>query len=421
MKAKRILAGLSAFAIAAAMAGAVPFAGAQLLDTAVTASAEDAVQTETFDLSAKQNSDPNYASADPFTIERTDVDITGHPYDPDGWTVGYVYVGDSNLQNCDLTVSAKNGKLITKVELVIGYVSGAYDLSKYSSNADNIECTNIAKNNKMTLTSENGSDSINLRYDPGSGSNDCIQFKGVTVYYTDAADTREMTVTYTVDPSYTVTIPADVTITDSGSAAEITANDVLLEEGQKIKVALTGADNTTEGSVFTAKNGTSEIKYSITEGEDENTKTIALGDTVAEFTAAGSQELTFTKTGGSPTIAGDHTENLTFTVSVEEGNTLTLTVNVYKGLDETYLDPIFEDTALTFNYTDDTTWADVFTDTVIEQYTLHTSGNNIADRNSKILHYNNTPVNLTDKVKDASDPSKFEWIEIVEEEIKEGE
>ena len=41
MKAKKIIAGFSAVAIAAAMAGAVPFTGANLLDTAVQASAEE--------------------------------------------------------------------------------------------------------------------------------------------------------------------------------------------------------------------------------------------------------------------------------------------------------------------------------------------------------------------------------------------
>ncbi len=307
MKAKKILAGLSAVAIAAAMAGAVPFTGAQFLDTAVTASAEDAEVT-TITWSSATHS---------FDKEGVSVSGSGFFYDN-------VY-GDWVLQSCTFTTELGN---FTKIEIVGGYykqsTSDGWSDRTWTGEADSVDYDG-------TLTNF------------GSEKNFTVTF---TIEPKSDAETHEMTATYTVDPSYTVTIPADVTITDEGSAAEIAASDVLLEDGQKIKVALTGATNTAEGSVFTAKNGTSEIKYSITEGEEENTKTIALGDTVAEFNAAGSQELTFTKTGGSPTLAGDHTENLTFTVSV--------TKSLVVPISET------EDT-VTLNYTEGQTWKEACT------------------------------------------------------------
>ena len=124
----------------------------------------------------------------------------------------------------------------------------------------------------------------------------------------------DTTVSYNAAPKYTVTIPAAVTLKDSGTTdAEIKAEDVLLEADKKIVVTLTGASNTTGGNTFNAKNGTSVATYTISKDETQ----IALNDTVAEFTANGTQELTFSKADNSSvTVAGDHTETLTFTIAV---------------------------------------------------------------------------------------------------------
>ena len=126
-----------------------------------------------------------------------------------------------------------------------------------------------------------------------------------------AADTT--TVTYEVQPTYTVSIPASVTLGDAAVTADVTASDVILESGKKIKVELTSASNTASGSTFNAKNGDSAVTYTITGDE-----AIAVGDTVATFTANGSKTLTFSAADKSAaTVAGSHTETLTFTVSVE--------------------------------------------------------------------------------------------------------
>ena len=126
-----------------------------------------------------------------------------------------------------------------------------------------------------------------------------------------AADTT--TVTYEVQPTYTVSIPASVTLSDADVTADITASDALLEDGKQVKVELTAASNTASGSTFNAKNGDSIVTYTIT-----GDSAIAVGDTVATFTANGSKTLTFSAADKSAaTVAGAHTETLTFTVSVE--------------------------------------------------------------------------------------------------------
>ena len=120
-------------------------------------------------------------------------------------------------------------------------------------------------------------------------------------------------VSYNVDPSYTVSIPAAVTLGDSAVEADITASDVIMEDGKQILVELTSASNTASGSTFNAKNGDSAVTYTITGDE-----AIAVGDTVATFAANGSKTLTFSAADKSAaTVAGSHTETLTFTVSVE--------------------------------------------------------------------------------------------------------
>lgn len=124
--------------------------------------------------------------------------------------------------------------------------------------------------------------------------------------------------TYTIpDPTFTVTIPAGVTLSDSGSVNKsISAEDVKNMEanGKKIVVTLDSASNNATGdSTFKAKNGNSEATYTISSGETA----VKVGDTVAEFTADGSSVLTFSKiTLPASPVAGDYTEMLTFGIAM---------------------------------------------------------------------------------------------------------
>ena len=123
-------------------------------------------------------------------------------------------------------------------------------------------------------------------------------------------------VTYTVDPSYTVTIPAGVDITLGDKTESITLNEgALLDEGSKIEVVLTKGKYTESGNSFTAKteSGNSSASYQINDGD------VKVGDVVARLDKDNlSSSLTFSKTATvAPTYAGTHSEVLTFTVSVK--------------------------------------------------------------------------------------------------------
>ena len=132
-------------------------------------------------------------------------------------------------------------------------------------------------------------------------------------------ETAGAEVTYKVDAAYTVTIPAGADISSGSDEQSIKANNVLLEQGQKITVTLSEASNTPSGKSFSAKDesGESTVNYTIKAGNTE----VAVGDKVAEFetkTGEQSAKLTFTKDADStPTYAGKHTETLTFNIAVE--------------------------------------------------------------------------------------------------------
>jgi predicted peptidase len=69
----------------------------------------------------------------------------------------------------------------------------------------------------------------------------------------DTTGDKGMTVTYSVAPAYTVTIPTDVTI--DGNSTTISAEDVVVEKGQYVSVTLAENNNftvkTTEGAELT--------------------------------------------------------------------------------------------------------------------------------------------------------------------------
>lgn len=124
-------------------------------------------------------------------------------------------------------------------------------------------------------------------------------------------------VTFVAEPTYTVTIPAEITLTDSDVTAEIKAEDVMLETGQTIDVTLADAANAVDDMQFTVmtEDGAA-ANYQI----KKDGTALKLNDTAAEFLFDGttdsfSQELTFT----APTNvenAGEYTDTLTFNISI---------------------------------------------------------------------------------------------------------
>ena len=118
-----------------------------------------------------------------------------------------------------------------------------------------------------------------------------------------------MNVTYTVAPTFTVTIPATVAL---GEDATISAENVVVPKGKQVEVSIADAN----GFKATTPEG-AEITYTVKNGEDA----VAEGETVLAVnpgdSKAGSTTLSFV---APETIqyAGTYTGTVTFTVAVKD-------------------------------------------------------------------------------------------------------
>ena len=128
------------------------------------------------------------------------------------------------------------------------------------------------------------------------------------------------TITYTVAPTFTVTIPATVAL---GEDATISAENVVVPKGKQVEVSIAEAN----GFKATTPEG-AEITYTVKNGEDA----VAEGDTVLAVNPkdgkTGSTTLSFV---APETIqyAGTYTGTVTFTVAVKDVPVTTISFTIY--------------------------------------------------------------------------------------------
>lgn len=132
----------------------------------------------------------------------------------------------------------------------------------------------------------------------------------------------DTTVTFKVDPAYTVTIPADVTLdrktgTDGTITYEkdltVSASDVRLLEGKKVQVTLDSSFKLTTGE----QGAKYELPYTVKVGTSGSA--ITSGDVVADFTTLDSDKWSSTLhfAAENPTYAGDYKDTVIFNIAVE--------------------------------------------------------------------------------------------------------
>ena len=134
---------------------------------------------------------------------------------------------------------------------------------------------------------------------------------------TAAPQEGSIAVSYQVAPTYTVTIPATVTL---GETAKIEVENVVVEKGKQVEVALTEANDfkvaTTEGA---------ELTYTVKNGEAE----VAEGNTVLAVNPADGTTGETTLAFVAPTTiqyAGKYEGTVTFTVAVKDAPKI-ITIN----------------------------------------------------------------------------------------------
>ena len=142
---------------------------------------------------------------------------------------------------------------------------------------------------------------------------DVTKFDGSgTVYelFFTSYPVESTTVTYTVNPTYTVTIPTDVTI--DGNSTTISAEGVVVEKGRYVSVTLAADNNFT---VKTAEGA--ELTYTVT----ANGETVAPGGEILAVNPAdgksGTANITFDIDESAIQYAGTYTGSATFTIAVK--------------------------------------------------------------------------------------------------------
>ena len=299
---KKIFAGLTALAIAGAMAGAVPFAAGSLFDTSVKASAEETKQEslERFLSSGFANFDPDYIkSIIQDILLENNPDLSEFKMTIDG-KVATVSVLPTSDNSGDFVYTAGTKTITVPVSIETDAETGEPRVI-----ADGVRVTGNTPEGVLFVGQSWGK--LCIVPDP-----DNMPEPKPTTGNTD--------VLYGVDPAYTVTIPASVDVTGGDQVTSIGFSDVVLENGQSIIVKLTDTanehtPNATDFKLMSADN--SPVIYNIKKG----TENVKLGGEAAKFTyngttSEGAQELTITRPL-SVVFAGSYKDTLTFTISVE--------------------------------------------------------------------------------------------------------
>ena len=128
----------------------------------------------------------------------------------------------------------------------------------------------------------------------------------------DTAGEKGMNVTYTVAPTYTVTIPEDVTIDTAGTEKVVSADGVVVNKGQYVSVSL---DEDNDFTVRTAQGA--ELTYTV---KKDNENISAGGEILAvnpENGKTGSADITFAIDETQIKYAGTYKGTAIFTISVK--------------------------------------------------------------------------------------------------------
>ena len=232
----------------------------------------------------------------------------------DGWEEGAF--GFFSLSTDELEFEDYSGHVIPKgVTNVFTFESGTTDTITHTVAKDEIVYF-------RWIDPEDASDeeaSFNIYRDGilQYSCDDVTEFDGsgtvFELFFTSYPDQRGMNVTYTVDPTYTVTIPETVTIGAEGTEKTVSAEGVVVKKGQYVSVALAADNNftvkTTEGA---------ELTYTVT----ANGANVAAGGEILAVNPKdgknGTTTLTFDIDESAIQYAGTYTGTATFTIAVKD-------------------------------------------------------------------------------------------------------
>ena len=140
----------------------------------------------------------------------------------------------------------------------------------------------------------------------------------VPVFAADkTSDTGNAELTYTVESTFTMIIPANTTLTDGIGSGTVSASDVVIPSNKLLNIKVKSTNyNSTDKFRLKDNNSDNYIKYTIKNGETaiDNEATVL---SVAADTAVTPVTLNFALVDLAQKVAGTYTDTLTFTATVE--------------------------------------------------------------------------------------------------------
>ncbi len=231
----------------------------------------------------------------------------------------HIYQSKANLTNLEIhydstyAIDSSNSTVI--VDNCYVEAAGYYACCSFGSNS-------VIRFNDSTLKSGSyyqsafvdngtvyyGDTAVTDTSDPANMGNTLVVGNG---YDPDWINTNSTKVTYSADPTYTVTIPERVSL---GNTATVSAEDVVIEKGQTLVVTLSGTS--ADDNTFKLKTDEgAELTYTVS-NKDKN---IAVGDEVLtvnpDNSPSGSTTLNFNEPANAP-YSGGYKGNIDFTISV---------------------------------------------------------------------------------------------------------
>ena len=197
----------------------------------------------------------------------------------------------------------------------------------------------------------------------------------------DTAGNKGMTVTYSVAPAYTVTIPETVTVGAEGTSATVSAADVVVEKGKYVSVTLADGNDFT---VTTAEGAS--LTYTVT----ANGENVAAGGEILAVNPAdgntGAATITFDIDESDIKYAGTYTGTATFTVAVKDVpvTTISFTIDAWETLNCTA--------------TEGMTWAEYAESDNNEYYVMVWSGGRVVVGEGWDIYLSEEPVMPTDVI-----------------------
>lgn len=147
-----------------------------------------------------------------------------------------------------------------------------------------------------------------------------IVFCTTFVVFATEDNSAKLIVSYDMNESYTVVIPADFTIGSSGKAsADITASNVVIDDGKFLEISITGDDYIDSWLLIDTENSSNFITYAI--GSEEDGNDIENNSVVLSISAGEIYDSTITKTlyfsiEDEITKSGTYVDTLTFTANI---------------------------------------------------------------------------------------------------------